>query len=302
MTERSSTNPTSEGHAPTEPTGAETLDVHRSFTVSNASVHGMYAPVRSAERIWVIGAIHGDARRLSALHDQLAPKLNGGDAIVYLGNYLGWGDGCTETIDELLRFRGWFLSLPPFVTPQDIVYLRGAQEEMLDRLLQIQFASDPKGVLTWMLEHGLAQTLTSYGAEAEEVFSAASVGTLALTYWTNAFRNTVKSYAGHNTFLSTLKRAAFLDNGAALFVSAGLDVEKPLRVQTDALWWAMRSFEEIDAPYRGYGRVFRGVDPTPRGFLETEYTVSLDGGSGRGGDLIAVRLNPHGQIREFVSA
>ena len=39
--------------------------------------------------------------------------------------------------------------------PIDIVYLRGQQEEMWHRMLQIQFAPNPKEVLPWMLQQGV---------------------------------------------------------------------------------------------------------------------------------------------------
>src|SRR3546814_14736289 len=71
--------------------------------------------------------------------DLLAARLLPGDRLVYLGNMVGHGTATIATLDELLAFRRDFLCLPG-VEPEDIVYLRGAQEEMWRKLLQIQFA------------------------------------------------------------------------------------------------------------------------------------------------------------------
>ena len=68
------------------------------------------APIKPAERIWVVGAINGDHGALCAVHQKLAQHMKPGDRLVYLGNY--WGDGTAEnvvaTINELLLFRRFF--------------------------------------------------------------------------------------------------------------------------------------------------------------------------------------------------
>ena len=106
-------------------------------------------------RIWTIGAIHGEAEKLNALHDAITPRLAFGDRLVYLGNYLGYGSAQFETIAELLRFRRIFLSIPPYVDAGDVVFLRGAQEEMWQKLLQLQFSVRPAEILEWMLARGV---------------------------------------------------------------------------------------------------------------------------------------------------
>lgn len=108
-----------------------------------------------ARRVWAVGAIHADAERLAALHGALTDRILPDDVIVYLGNYIGYGSAVPETIGELLRFRCAFLSRRPFVHAGDLVYLRGQQEEMWQKLLQLQFAVDPENVLLWMLERGV---------------------------------------------------------------------------------------------------------------------------------------------------
>ena len=55
-----------------------------------------------------------------------------------------------ETVDEILSFRRKFLARPPFTDADDHILLRGSQEEMWQRILQLQFAVDPIEVVTWM--------------------------------------------------------------------------------------------------------------------------------------------------------
>ena len=43
----------------------------------------------------------------------------------------------------------------PHSDVDDVAYLRGNQEEMWQKLLQLQFATDPRGVLKWMFEQGV---------------------------------------------------------------------------------------------------------------------------------------------------
>ena len=76
-----------------------------------------------------MSAIHGESQHLSRLHGVLEGRFAAGDRLVYLGNYLGHGSGILDTIDELLLFRRALLARFTLFAG-DIVFLRGAQEEM----------------------------------------------------------------------------------------------------------------------------------------------------------------------------
>jgi serine/threonine protein phosphatase 1 len=254
------------------------------------------ATMPGARRLWAIGAIHGEADRLMALHAELAPRIAWGDRLVYLGNYFGFGPQQFETIAELLRFRRLFLSMPPYMDASDVVFLRGAQEEMWQKLLQLQFSVRPAEVLQWMLDRGVGATLTAYGGRAADGFHRAAEGTVALTSWTSALRAALRAAPGHDALVSNLKRAAMTDPKGVLFVSAGIDVTRPLAKQSDSFWWAGRSFAAIDRPYAGFRRIIRGFDPEHRGYYETLDTVTIDGGCGFGGSLIAICLSPEGEV------
>jgi serine/threonine protein phosphatase 1 len=257
-----------------------------------------FAVLREARRVWAIGSIHGEADRLRLMHQKLGGRLQAGDRLVYLGNYLGYGPEIVETIDELLGFRREFLARPPFVGSGDLVFLRGSQEEMWHRVLQLQFAVDPVEVMSWMGERGLATTLAAYADDTSTDILGQRAGPLTIAQWTGSVRATMQEHPGHVAFMSALKRAAYNVEGSLLFVNAGIDTNKPVEEQSDVLWWTGHSFAKIDASYGQFVKVIRGYDPDHGGFDETEHTLTIDGGCGFGGGLIAVCLTVKGQIIE----
>ena len=121
----------------------------------------MLITLNAKERIWAVPAILGQAGALRELHARLQERLVPGDSLVYLGNYMGFGPLIAETVDELLRFRA-------ACTGVEIAHLRGAQEEMWVKLLEIQWAMRPAETFQWMMEHGVAATLRAYGGDPSE--------------------------------------------------------------------------------------------------------------------------------------
>lgn len=252
----------------------------------------------NARRIWAVSAIHGEARKLEVLHRAMMPRIAVGDRLVYLGNYLGIGPMQFETVAELLRFRRLFLSIPPYMDAGDVVFLRGAQEEMWQKLLQLQFSVRPGEILEWMIAKGVEATLTAYGGRAADGFLRAREGPVALTSWTSELRAAARAAPGHDALMNSLKRAAMSHEKGVLFVSSGIDVTQPLKKQADSFWWAGRSFSKITRPFETFRRVVRGYDPDHGGYYETLDTLTIDGGCGFGGRLVAVCLSPDGEIIE----
>ena len=201
------------------------------------------------------------------------------------GSFLGYGAAIPATIAEMMRFSRLFLSIPPYMDPTDCVYLRGAQEEMWQKLLQLQFCHRAAEDLTWMLDRGVAATLEAYGGSAAEGFDLAEKGVVALAGWTGSLRDAMRAAPGHEGMMYALKRAAISQAGGTLFVSSGIDVSRALAAQTDSFWWAGRSFAFIRESYEGFRRIVRGYDPDHGGLRETEVTVTVDGGCGFGGSL-----------------
>jgi serine/threonine protein phosphatase 1 len=260
-----------------------------------------FAVLRAPRRIWAVGAIHAEVGRLERLHAGLWERLELCDRVVYLGNMIGRGAAAGETLDSLLRFRLAVLA-QPHSDVEDVVYLRGSQEEMLQKLLQLQFASDPRGVLQWMLEQGVGATLESYGISVQDALRGASSGAVALTRFTNRLRGGIQARPGHYQILGALRRAAYTDQGALLFVNTGLDPSRPIEAQSDSFWWNSANFRQIAEPYGTFRRILRGFDPTHSGFAETAYTATLDGGCGFGGSLIAACIAADGEILERIEA
>jgi serine/threonine protein phosphatase 1 len=258
----------------------------------------IFATLRGAARVWAIGSVHGAADRLSSIHRQISERFQPGDQIVYLGNYFGRGAEIRRTIDEILLFRRAVLAEPD-VDCGDLVFLRGAQEEMWQKLLQLQFAPNPVEVLSWMNGQGIGATIEAYGATVQDAILAARDGTVSLTSWTSQLRQNFRAYDGHATLMSVLRHAAFTDDGDLLFVHAGLDPARPLTAQSDSFWWG--GFSSLESPYDGYRRVVRGFDRRHAGLVETDFTLSLDGGCGFGGALLAVLLDPDGRVTEVLS-
>ncbi|MGH6718174.1 MAG: hypothetical protein ACREER_02560 [Alphaproteobacteria bacterium] len=265
-----------------------------------------FARLGGGRRVWAVAAIHGEADRLQRLHVTLAARLEPGDRVVYLGNYLGWGPDIRGTLDELVRYRRALMSRRDAFAC-DVAFLRGAQEEMWHKLLQLQLALEPGRVLAWMIKRGVDATIRAYGADPENGLGCTRGGVVALTRWTGTLREAMRRNPGHYELLHGLKQAAFTEAGGILFVHCGLDPNRPLTAQGDALWWGSSGFAAIAEPYAGFRRVVRGYDPrrggvSETGVSETGVTVTIDGGSGFGGPLVAVCLDPRSGMVDRIEA
>lgn len=264
-----------------------------------------FAILRRAQRIWAVAALHGEAQRLHAAHRRIAENFVTGDRLIYLGNYLGHGGEIIATLDEVMRFRRWLIAKPRQFA-SDVVLLRGSQEQMLHKLLQLQFAPNPKEVLAWMLDHGAGATITAYGGEIRRAEAAARDGPKGLARWTGEMRGLIARQPGHQTFFTQLKRAAYCDphgeQEGLLFVHAGVDPLLPLAEQDDALWWGHAAFNQLTGHYQGFARVVRGYDRARGGVQIGKYSLTLDAGAGSGGVLTCVCLAPDGSLLHRIEA
>jgi len=255
-------------------------------------------------RIWAISALHSNVGALVSLHDEILSEIEPGDRVLYMGNYTGFGPQAVETIDEILTFRRLVLAMPGMI-PSDLVYLRGQQEEMLQKLLQLQFAPNPTDVYLWMLGNGMGATLNSYGLSHHDGIEACRVGVMGLTKWTDQIRHKIRQNPGHETLLMHLTRAAHtLENQEAplLFVHAGINVKQPLDAQGDHFWWSQTDFTAIDKPYEPFKKVIRGYDPQHNGVNLNCVTATIDGGSGFGGNLVCSVFDRSGDLMDLIEA
>lgn len=266
-----------------------------------------FAALGNPRRIWVVGSCHADVEKLQTLHDEIGNLFQPGDRLVYLGNFIGLGERTLETVNELLDFRRALLAMPGMLA-SDVVYLRGGQEEMWSKLLQIQFAPNPVEVLSWILKQGTEPVLQAYRGNPQQGMAAARDGVMAMTRWTSLLRSEVRTRPGHETLFSALRRAAFTGQEAAsahgqlLFVNAGLDINKPLSNQGDSFWWGGQQWPQITRPYGPFTRIIRGFDPNHNGAAMTTHTLTIDGGAGFGGPLVAACLTPQGEVIDILEA
>jgi serine/threonine protein phosphatase 1 len=265
------------------------------------------AMLRQPKRLWAIPAVHAMVHRLSPVADIIAERLEPGDAVVFLGNLIGGSHGneaadVVTTLDLALALRRRALALPG-ARACDVAFLRGTQEEMWTKLEQLHFAQSPRDVLHWMLQHGLAGSITAYGgagaiAEGER---AVRDGPMATARWIGGLRQALRSRPGHAEWLAAVRRAALSDDGHLLAVHHGIDTLKPLDLQGDAFWWGGSTpFEVIDAPYGDIGRMVRGFDRTHPGVVDREHTLTIDAGCGFGGPLLVALLDSRGKVLEVV--
>ncbi|NIA71086.1 hypothetical protein HBA54_21025 [Pelagibius litoralis] len=264
-----------------------------------------FAILHGARRIWAVSSIHGQAAQLDRLHFALTGRLAFGDRLVYLGNMIGRGPDTINTLNALLRFRSLFMARPDAFAC-DVAFLRGSQEEMWQKLLQLQFATDPRGVLQWMLDQGLAASLEAYGIDPGEGLREAAAGPRQLTRWTSALRQGIQQHPGHYELLGNLRRAAYTKEHSGeeglLFVNAGLDPARPLEAQKDSFWWGAAHFTDMETPYDGFARVVRGFSPHHPGLELGNFTATLDAGCGFGGKLLAACFGADGRIEDQIEA
>lgn len=261
----------------------------------------IFARLHNVRRIWAIGSIHGEIDRLRRIHRVILDNVEEGDRVVYLGNFMGRGPYVRAVIDEMLRTRRLLMAMPNAHTC-DVVFLRGSQEEMWQKVLQLQFATNPREVYPWILNQGVGATIAAYGGDIEDGYRAVRDGTMSIARWTNALRQALRASQGHSEMMTRLKRAALTDDGRVLLVNAGLDITRPLTAQRDSFWWGGTDFAAIDRPYGEVHRVVRGFDRAGYGLSQTDFTLTLDGGSGRGGTLLAAALLPDGRVESIYEA
>lgn len=264
--------------------------------------------IGSPNKIWAIPSLHADIEGLVNIHDQLLERFEAGDKVVYLGNYTGYGHHPIETLNELLTFRRIILSIRG-VFPNDLIYLRGGQEEIFEKLWQLHYAPDAEKVLLWMLGNGLTTTLEACGVSTHEALEAVRYGSRYMSQWIGKTRKYIRQQIDYDAFYINMKRAATRssqDNSPEqsniLFVNAGFDQNKELNNQADSFWWSGDEFDNYKASFDSFDWVIRGYDPKHRGIFIRKSYATLDNGAGFGGQLISAALDSKGDIIDYIEA
>ena len=227
------------------------------------------ARLRDGGTTWALGALAGDDAALERLGGALMQRWTPGDRLVVLGNMLGAAGNTPRTIDLMLLLRRRLLARPG-AEVEDFVFLRGAQEEIWHKVLQLQFALSPLDVLDWMLARGLAAVIEAYGHSIAEGRIACRNGPLAIARWTTGLRERQTHQPGHGDLLNALSRAALSADGRVVFAANGVDPGRPLGEQADAFWWNAQTDTQLDEAlgkatdggWPGIVRVVRGSGPS----------------------------------------
>jgi len=220
-----------------------------------------FAELKFSKRIWAIGSIHSRIKSFETIKKYILENFSIGDKLVFLGNIIGLRDESKDTLSTVINFRNFLLS-SFLLQPEDIIFLRGSQEEMFLKLLQLQTAPNPYEIVQWMFDHGVDQTIKSYGFDKQEVVEISTQGTLSISRWTSSFNKIIASIPGHKEYFSNLYHAAFSDTKKILFVNRGVDVSRPLSAQSDCFWWGYQNFSKLNKPYNSFVKIVRGYEPT----------------------------------------
>ncbi len=269
-----------------------------------------FSNLGAPRKIWTVAAIHGQRDRLARVHDKIDAEFSPGDRLVYTGNYFcaPFAAKPAETLNDLLAFRRQLLAKPGMMA-DDLIYLRGVQEELWTKLTQVQLAQNPRQIIEWITQTypEMDTLLAAYGTSLVQAGRVAREGILSLTRWSGALKKSMREQAGAEKFFTALRRAAFTEqrqtnDNNTLFVHAGINPSKPLVEQNDQFWWAHKSFTSMQSPYAPFRTVVRGSDPQGAGVKIGNITVSLDGGCAKGGDLVCAQLTASGEVIDVYAA
>ena len=218
-----------------------------------------FIELKKTSKIWAIGSIHSNLQSFSSIKKYILNNFKSSDKLIFLGNVIGLGENSKETLSSVIDLR--FKLMSKFkIKPESIIFLRGAQEEMLSKLLQLHLAPNPIEILEWMFDHGVDKTIKSYGFLDNEIKSIASSGTINISKWTSSLNKSIQDNPGHTQYFLNLKHAAYSHTKKILFVNRGVDITRPLSAQNDCFWWGFQNFSSIDRPYKTFSRIVRGYE------------------------------------------
>ena len=218
-----------------------------------------FIELKKTNKIWAIGSIHSNLKSFNSIKKYILDNFETSDKLIFLGNIIGLGDNSKETLTSVIDLR--FNLMSKFkLKPESIIFLRGAQEEMFSKLLQLQLAPNPAEIVEWMFDHGVNQTLRSYGFSENELKNISSTGTINISKWTTNLNRILQKIPGHSQYFLNLKHAAYSRTKEILFVNRGVDITRPLSAQNDCFWWGFQNFSTLQKPYKTFLRIVRGYE------------------------------------------
>ena len=222
---------------------------------------------KKTNKIWAIGSLHSGVDSFQSIRNYIFLNFSNDDKLIFLGNVIGFRDRSKDIISEVLSLR--FDLMAKFkLNHDDVIFLRGAQEEMFSKLLQLQIAPNPIEIIDWIFSHGVDRTIISYGFDPDEFRRVASQGTIQINKLTSKLNHQISTALGHKEYFSNLKHAAYNESKEVLFVNRGVDISRPLSAQNDCFWWGYQNFSLIDKPYNTFKRIVRGYQSNTQNDLE----------------------------------
>jgi hypothetical protein len=218
-----------------------------------------FVELEKSNKLWAIGSIHSNLKSFNSIKEFILNNFEKNDKLIFLGNVVGLGNNSKETLSSVINLRSSLMSKFK-IKPQSIIFLRGAQEEMFSKLLQLQLAPNPSEIIEWMFDHGVNQTVKSYGFSENEIKNIASSGTINISKWTANLNKVLQNNPGHTEYFLNLKHAAYSHTKKILFVNRGVDITRPLSAQNDCFWWGFQNFSKIQQPYNTFLRIVRGYE------------------------------------------
>mgnify|MGYP000114652758 CR=1 FL=1 len=216
-----------------------------------------FVEIKNVNKIWAIGSIHSNLLAFNSIKKFIIENFDHDDVLIFLGNIIGLGQHSKETLSSVLNLR-FKLMAKHTLKSNKIIFLRGAQEEMFSKLLQLHLAPNPQEILKWMFEHGVNSSISSYGLSENEVRSISTSGTISISRWTSKLNSILSSCPGHKQYFLNLKHAAYSSTKKILFVNRGVDITRPLSAQNDCFWWGFQNFSTINKPYSTFSKIVRG--------------------------------------------
>ena len=139
---------------------------------------------KNTDRIWAIGSLHSSVESFQSIKKYILSNFKNSDKLIFLGNLIGYNNQSKEIITDVLNFR--FNLMANFnLNHEDIVFLRGAQEEMFSKLLQLQIAPNPSEIIDWIFSHGVDKTLVSYKFDPDQFRNTATQGAIQINKLTS---------------------------------------------------------------------------------------------------------------------
>ena len=105
-----------------------------------------FVELKKSRKIWAIGSIHSNLKSFTSIKKHILQNFENSDKLIFLGNIIGLGENSKETLSSVIDLR--FNLMSKFkLKSESIVFLRGAQEEMFSKLLQLHTAPNPIEIL-----------------------------------------------------------------------------------------------------------------------------------------------------------